>query len=90
VPEGFQEQGLEGAAKWVVATLVERLAGERALLGLERGETLEIPLPETLGQRIEIGDSVEAYFDSAGELLGWYCPRIRAGVDLRIWEDRPQ
>jgi hypothetical protein len=52
------------------ATVIGRWGDDTVLLRLEDGTTIEAPVPEGLGERWDVGASVEA--DFVGQrLIGW-------------------
>jgi hypothetical protein len=56
---------------------------DRALVMLERGGTMEIPLIDEIRDRLEVGSQVLVYFNEAGNLLGCYLPDADIGLDMR-------
>jgi hypothetical protein len=56
---------------------------DRALVMLERGGTMEIPLIDEIRDRFEVGSQVLVYFDDEGNLLGCYLPDADIGLDMR-------
>jgi hypothetical protein len=62
--------------------VVGRWGEDRVLIRLEDGRALEAPAPEPVAD-FDVDDRVDVYFGSDGELLGWYLPDKKHGVDLR-------
>ncbi len=74
-----------GAASAVIATVSDLPAKDKALLRLQDGRDLEVPLLEQMRGRVEAGTSAIAYFDQRERVVGWYLPGEELGVDLRHW-----
>jgi hypothetical protein len=60
-------------------------AKDKALLRLQDGRDLEVPLLEQMRGRVDAGTSAIAYFDQRDRVVGWYMPGEELGVDLRHW-----
>jgi DNA-binding transcriptional LysR family regulator len=65
------------------AEVVRLAAHFRAVLEVDDGRTIEVPVPEGLRGRFEVGSPALVYFDADGSLVGWYLPQAQLGVDLR-------
>jgi DNA-binding CsgD family transcriptional regulator len=74
-----------GAASAVIATVSALPAKDKALLRLQDGRDLEVPLLEQMRGHVDAGSSAIAYFDQRDRVVGWYLPGEELGVDLRHW-----
>jgi hypothetical protein len=75
---------LEGHANYVEATVLADCEGERARLRLADGSERELPVPDEFSGLFRQGQRVLLYHGASGELLGWYLPDERMGLDLRV------
>jgi hypothetical protein len=57
--------------------------GARAQLRLADGSERELAVPEEFSGLFRQGQRVLLYHGAGGELLGWYLPDERMGLDLR-------
>jgi DNA-binding CsgD family transcriptional regulator len=73
------------AADATKATVADLGSDNDMLLRLHDGRELEVPLPDDLGDRVEVGASAIVYFDHADREIGWFLPDEEVGVDLRQW-----
>jgi DNA-binding CsgD family transcriptional regulator len=74
-----------GAASALIGTVSAIPAKDKALLRLQDGRDLEVPLLEQMRGRVDTGTSAIAYFDQRDRVVGWYLPAEELGVDLRHW-----
>jgi DNA-binding CsgD family transcriptional regulator len=74
-----------GAASASDATVSVLGRKEGLVLRLRDGRDLEVPVPERLRGRVEVGASAIVYFDQRDRVVGWYLPDEELGVDLRQW-----
>jgi DNA-binding CsgD family transcriptional regulator len=74
-----------GAATAVSATVVALRPKGEAVLRLQDGRDLEVPVIEQIRDRVDVGASTVAYFDQRDRVVGWYLPDQELGVDLRQW-----
>jgi DNA-binding CsgD family transcriptional regulator len=79
------ERGRIGAATAVSATVVALRPKGEAVLRLQDGRDLEVPVVEQIRDRVDVGASTIAYFDQRDRVVGWYLPDQELGVDLRQW-----
>jgi DNA-binding CsgD family transcriptional regulator len=64
-------------------------ASDRALLRLDGGRTIEVPLPETIRDRgLDKGTPALVYFNQNGAIVGWYVPEAGLGVNMRTDRER--
>jgi hypothetical protein len=73
----------DGTRREIGARVVEASEGETLRLAVEGGDTIDVPLPTSFHTVPPVGTPVLAYLGEAGEVLGWYLPDERRGVDLR-------
>jgi hypothetical protein len=90
-PEGHSDVAIEHADRITAASAtkatVSSLRRDGGLvLTLQGGRELEVPLPEQIRDRVDVGASVITYFDHLDHAIGWYLPDQELGVDLRHWE----
>jgi DNA-binding CsgD family transcriptional regulator len=74
-----------GAASALGATVSAVSRKDRALLALQDGRDLEVPLVEQMRGRLDVGTSAIVYFDQRDRMVGWYLPGEELGVDMRHW-----
>jgi hypothetical protein len=60
----------------MVATVIGRWGDDTALLRTEDGDTMEVPVPETLRDEIDVGASVEMTEDGS---VNWRVPDAPTG-----------
>jgi hypothetical protein len=75
-----------GAANERGAEVVGFSASDRAVLRLDDGQELEVPLVGAIRDSVDVGSSTLVFFDREGRALGWYLPDVGLGVDMRRWE----
>ncbi len=73
------------AASAFNATVSAVRRSDALVLRLEDGRELELPLPDQIRERVEVGAAAIVYFDRLDRPLGWYLPDDELGVDLRRW-----
>ena len=74
-----------GAASALIGTVSAFPAKDKALLKLQDGRDLEVPLLQQMRAHVDTGTSAIAYFDQRDRVVGWYLPGQELGVDLRHW-----
>jgi hypothetical protein len=57
--------------------------GGNALVRLDDGRAVEVPLREGIRNRFEVGSPALVYFDDTGILMGWYLPDAGIGVHMQ-------
>ena len=73
------------AASAVTATVVAVKPKGEAVLRLQDGRDLEVPVIDQIRDSVDVGASIIAYFDQRDRVVGWYLPDEELGVDLRQW-----
>ena len=84
-PEEVPEEDRIAAASSVTATVEEVKPNGEAVLRLQDGRDLEVPVIDQIRDRVEVGAAIIAYFDQRERVVGWYLPDEELGVDLRQW-----
>lgn len=54
-------------------------------LKLQDGRDLELPLPASLSELVDVGSPAIVYFDPCDRAVALYLPEDERGVDLRHW-----
>lgn len=83
--EQDEDTGQIGATSAVTATVSAVPQKDVAVLVLQDGRDLEVPVVEPLRERVDQGMSAIVYFDQRDRAVGWYLPAEELGVDLRHW-----
>jgi DNA-binding CsgD family transcriptional regulator len=78
-----------GATSERGAEVARSPAPDRALLAVDDGATLDVPVLEPLHGRFATGQRAVVYFDAGGQPVGWYLPSVGLGVDMRAPGPRP-
>jgi hypothetical protein len=69
------------ATRRTVATVIARWGDQRALLRVHDGPTVEVPVPDAMGERVDVGDEVVVYLEGARP-VGWALADERLGAVL--------
>jgi hypothetical protein len=62
--------------------ILARWGDEQLLARLYDGRPIELPAPEELDDKWEVGDQVMVFFENDA-VVGWYLPHNQLGLDLR-------
>ena len=62
--------------------ILARWGDEQILVRLYDGRPLELPAPEQLDDKWDVGDQLMVFFDGEA-VVGWYLPDRQLGLDLR-------
>ena len=84
-PDELPEEDRIAAASAVTATVEAVKPNGEAVLRLQDGRDLEVPVIDQIRDRVEVGAAIIAYFDQRERVVGWYLPDEELGVDLRQW-----
>ena len=81
-PDELPEEDRIAAASAVTATVEAVNPNGEAVLRLQDGRDLEVPVIDQIRDRVEVGAAIIAYFDQRERVVGWYLPDEELGVDL--------
>src|SRR4051812_20895773 len=73
------------AASAINATVSGLAHDDEVALRLQDGRDLDLPMPESMSDRADVGSQAIVYFDPSERAIGWYLPEDELGVDLRHW-----
>ena len=71
------------APRQIAGTVVGRWSDEKVLIRLADARMVELPAPEALRGRFEVGDEVSVLLEADGEIAGWMLPARNLGVNMR-------